>query len=81
MKLPVLKKIIDLVKDLKYEHQSIKVGGWWMVVGGFMGWVVVGWWLESSWGWVGVWCCGWWWVHGVVGGWRVNGWVHILIHQ
>ena len=32
-KFPVLKKIIDLMKDLKYEHQSIKVGGWWVVGG------------------------------------------------
>ena len=48
------------MKDLKHEHQSIKMGGWWgggrWVVGGFIGWVVGG-----FMGWVGVWWCGWWW--------------------
>ena len=29
IQIPVLKKIIDLMKDLKYEHQSIELGGWW----------------------------------------------------
>ena len=45
------------MKDLKYEHQSIKVGGWWggWKVGGWrfhgMGRVWwCGWWLEGSWG-------------------------------
>ena len=44
------------------------------VVGGFMGWVVVGGWLEGSWGgWVGG-------GGGGVGGWRVHGWVTICTH-
>ena len=52
------------MKDLKYEHQSIKrVGGG--VVGGFMGWVVGG-----FMGLVGVWCCWWWW-----GAWWGGGWL------
>ena len=71
------------MKDLKYEHQSIKVGGWWdgWKLGGWrvhgvggcvMVWVVVGGWLEGSWG---EWVCGGvsGGVHGGVGGWRVNG--------
>ena len=63
-KFQVLKKIIDLRKDLKYEHQSGWVGG---LVGGFMvwvvGWVVVGFMV----GWV--WWCGTWW-----GGWLEDSW-------
>ena len=39
------------MKGQKYEHQSIKVGGWWggWRVGGLRvyGWVVVGW-VEGS---------------------------------
>ena len=49
----VLKEIIDLMKDLRYEHQNIKVGGWWCswrvhcvggggVHGGMGGWRVNG---------------------------------------
>ena len=45
------------MKDLKYEHQSIKVGGWWDGGGwvgvGFMGWVVVGCVVVCG-GWMGV---------------------------
>ena len=87
-KFPVLKKVIDLMKDLKYEHQS----GW------VVGWLEGGW-FEGSWvgeGGVGSGRMG----DGGVGGWRVHGvggcvvvwvvlglvvggfigWVHILTH-
>ena len=73
------------MKDLKYEHQSIKVGGWWS------GWRVGGWRIH------GVGCGGmadWrvhgaggcvvvWLVVGCISGWVVGGfmgWVHILTH-
>ena len=34
------------------------VGGWWLVVGGWVG----GWWSSMVGGWVGGWVSGWWWV-------------------
>ena len=49
------------MKDLRYEHQSIKVGGWWCgwrVVGwGVYGWEVVGWVVVAFMGRVGVVVC------------------------
>ena len=70
MKFPVLKKNINLTKDLKYEHQSGWVVG---CLGG--GWLEgsLGGWLEGSWsGWVcGV--VGGGGVHGGVGGGRIHG--------
>ena len=69
---PVLKKIINLMKDLKYEHQSIKVGGWWG------SWRVGGWRVHGVVGCVVVWA-----VVGCMVGWVVGelmGWVHILTH-
>ena len=68
------------------------VGGWWWVVGGFMGWVERWWggWLEGSWGGGGEvvgWLEGSWGgcVCGCVGGGGCVvggfiGWVHILTH-
>ena len=53
------------MKDLKYEHQSIKMGRWWA------GWRVGGWRVHG----VGVCVCdgvGGGGVHGWVGGWTVN---------
>ena len=58
-KFPVLKKIIDLMKDLKYEHHSIKVGGCWG-----------SWRVHGMGGCGGVGGGG---VHDGVGGWMVHG--------
>ena len=69
------------MKALKYEYQSIKVGGWWggwwvhgvggcrvHGVGGCGG-VGVVWVVVGFMGWVGGWWCGWWWG----GCWRIHG--------
>ena len=66
------------MKDLKYEHQSIKVGGWWggWRVHGVGGGGVGGCRVHGVGGCSGVGGGG---VHGgVVGG--LMGWVHILTH-
>ena len=64
------------MKVVKYEHQSIKVGGWWggCRVHGVGGGGVVGWRVHGVGGCVVVW---------VVVGCMVEGfmgWVHILTH-
>ena len=67
------------MKDLKYEHQSIKVGGWWggWKVGGCRVHGMGGCRVHGMGGCSGVGG------HGVHGGWVVGvlmGWVHILTH-
>ena len=76
MKFLVLKKFVDFMKDLKYEHQSIFPFCWVMVgwVGVWVGGGRVGWggWGGGGVGWVGI--------DGIrLGGWVLVGWMGLVV--